>query len=89
MSSSMREYFQENDYSIITSHSVPIMGNHLSVINSMRAFLFKKNEALSDIDIEGQSRFVPLLYTQIGGVKRSYINKSKKLLKDIPEFVLN
>ena len=89
MSSSLNEYFKESDYSIISSHSVPIMRNHLSVNNPTGNFLFKKNEALSDIDIEGQSHFVPLSYTQIGGVKRSYINKSKKLLKDIPEFVLD
>ena len=91
MSSAFNEYFEQlsgEEYSIIPSQTAPITGNNLSLKNPSSNFLFSKTKALEDIGIEEEMNFVPLTYTQFGGVRRSYLNKSKNLLKNIPEFVL-
>jgi hypothetical protein len=91
MSSSLNEYFDNvsgQNYSIITSQTAPVIRNNLSLNNPSNNFLFTKSEALSQIELEEENNFVPLSYTQIGGVRKSYINKSKQLLKDIPQFIL-
>lgn len=70
------------------SNTAPLLGGHLIFRNSSDAFLFEKNEALIEFELNENITPEPLLFTHAGFVHRGYNRKSKELLETIPPFEL-
>ena len=70
------------------SNTAPLLGENISFNNLSDAFLFDKNEALSELDLNDNVVTEPLSFIHVGCVHRSYNRKSKELLETIPQFEL-
>ena len=70
------------------SKTAPLFGESSAFSSPSDVFLFDKNEALSELDLDENIPSEPLLFTTIGMVHRSYNKKSKELLETIPQFEL-
>lgn len=71
------------------SHTAPLLGENITFNALSDAFLFDKNEALNEMDLNDDVVSEPLLFTHVGCVHRSYNRQSKKLLETIPQLDLD
>ena len=71
------------------SNTAPLLGENISFNNLSDAFLFNKNEALSEFDLHDNVITESLSFTHAGCVHRSYNRKSKELLETISQFELD